>query len=177
MRKTYKVIFFTTFLSIAFSVEQPKSINATKTWVNRNGHKIIKDFVKLLSIPNVASDTVSIRKNAEYISSLFEKRNFKMKLLELEKANPIIYGELKTPGAKRTLCFYVHYDGQPVNESKWAHEPFKPILYDGPIDAGGKPIRIPKNNNDIDPEWRLYARSAGDDKAPILTILNAIDAL
>ncbi|MBT7525368.1 MAG: M20/M25/M40 family metallo-hydrolase, partial [Candidatus Marinimicrobia bacterium] len=46
-----------------------------------------------------------------------------------------------------------------------------------PIDAGGKPIRIPKNNNDIDPEWRLYARSAGDDKAPILTILNAIDAL
>jgi len=177
LRKTYKVIFFTTFLSIAFSVEQPKSINATKTWVNRNGHKIIKDFVKLLSIPNVASDTVSIRKNAEYISSLFEKRNFKMKLLELEKANPIIYGELKTPGAKRTLCFYVHYDGQPVNESKWAHEPFKPILYDGPIDAGGKPIRIPKNNNDIDPEWRLYARSAGDDKAPILTILNAIDAL
>jgi acetylornithine deacetylase/succinyl-diaminopimelate desuccinylase-like protein len=48
-----------------------------------------------------------------------------MKLLELEKANPIIYGELKTPGAKRTLCFYVHYDGQPVNESKWAHEPYK----------------------------------------------------
>ena len=29
----------------------------------------------------------------------------------------------------------------------------------------------------IDPEWRLYARSAGDDKAPIIAMLAAIDAM
>ena len=29
----------------------------------------------------------------------------------------------------------------------------------------------------IDPEWRLYARSAGDDKAPIIGMLAALDAL
>ncbi len=29
----------------------------------------------------------------------------------------------------------------------------------------------------IDPEWRLYARSAGDDKAPIIAALAALDAL
>ena len=177
LRITNKLIFFATFLGLAFSADQPKSLKATKTWVDKKGPIIIKDFVKLLSVPNVASDKVNIRKNAEYITTLFEKRNFEMQLLELDGANPIIFGELKTPGAKRTLCFYVHYDGQPVNESKWAHGPFKPILYDGPIDDGGKPIAIPKNSSSIDPEWRLYARSAGDDKAPIITILNAIDAL
>ena len=29
----------------------------------------------------------------------------------------------------------------------------------------------------IDPEWRLYARSSGDDKAPIIAMLAALDAL
>ena len=29
----------------------------------------------------------------------------------------------------------------------------------------------------FDPEWRLYARSSGDDKAPILAILTAVDAI
>jgi acetylornithine deacetylase/succinyl-diaminopimelate desuccinylase-like protein len=45
------------------------------------------------------------------------------------------------------------------------------------MDAGGKPIPLPMKQTKIDPEWRLYARSAGDDKAPIITILNAVDAL
>ena len=106
LRITNKIIFFATFLSLAFSADQPKSLKATKTWVDKKGPIIIKDFVKLLSVPNVASDKVNIRKNAEYISSLFEKRNFEMQLLELDGANPIIFGELKTPGAKRTLCAF-----------------------------------------------------------------------
>ena len=34
-----------------------------------------------------------------------------------------------------------------------------------------------RNAKTIDPEWRLYARSAGDDKAPIIAMLAALDAL
>ena len=156
---------------------QPQSVKATQGWVKKNGHTIIKDFAHLLSMPNVASDKVNIRRNAKYISNLFKKRGFDMQLLETEDANPIIYGEYKTPGAKRTLCFYVHYDGQPVDLIQWTHGPFDPILYDASMDAGGKPIPLPMKQTKIDLDWRLYARSAGDDKAPIITILNAVDAL
>ena len=156
---------------------QPQSVKATQEWVKKNGHTIIKDFAHLLSMPNVASDKVNIRRNAKYISNLFKKRGFDMQLLETEDANPIIYGEYKTPGAKRTLCFYVHYDGQPVDLIQWTHGPFDPILYDASMDAGGKPIPLPMKQTKIDLDWRLYARSAGDDKAPIITILNAVDAL
>ena len=156
---------------------QPQSVKATQKWVKKNGHTIIKDFAHLLSMPNVASDKVNIRRNAKYISNLFKKRGFDMQLLETEDANPIIYGEYKTPGAKRTLCFYVHYDGQPVDLIQWTHGPFDPVLYDASMDAGGKPIPLPMKQTKINPEWRLYARSAGDDKAPIITILNAVDAL
>ena len=70
LRITNKIILVATFLGLAFSADQPKSLKATKTWVDKKGPIIIKDFVKLLSVPNVASDKVSIRKNAEYISSL-----------------------------------------------------------------------------------------------------------
>ena len=45
------------------------------------------------------------------------------------------------------------------------------------MDAGGKVISFPKKRTKINSEWRLYGRSAGDDKAPIITILNAVEAL
>ena len=172
-----KIILTILILSAAIFAGEPKSVNATRKWVKKNGHTIIKDFAHLLSMPNVASDKANIRKNAKYISGLFQKRGFEMQLLETEDANPIVYGEYKVPGATRTLCFYVHYDGQPVDLTQWKHGPFDPVLYNASMDAGGKQIPLPGERTKIDPEWRLYARSAGDDKAPIMTILNAVDAL
>ena len=109
-------------LSAVFA-EETKSVRATRKWVKQNAHAILQDFTHLLSMPNVASNHKDIRNNAEYISNLFQKRGFDMQLLELEGANPIVYGEYKVPGAIRTLCFYVHYDGHPVDPTKWAHGP------------------------------------------------------
>lgn len=172
-----KTLFIFNIFCCLIVAKEPPSLLATKKWTKDNGYKIINDFVQLLSIPNVADDRENIRKNAEYISELFQKRGFSMTLLEYEDANPIVYGELKRPGATRTLCFYVHYDGQPVDETKWKHAPFQPVLYSTSMDENGKPIPLPKENTKIDQEWRIYGRSAGDDKAPIMTILNAIDAL
>ena len=36
---------------------------------------------------------------------------------------------------------------------------------------------MPVAGQRIDPEWRLYARSSSDDKAPIMAMLAALDAL
>ncbi|MEO7307851.1 MAG: M20/M25/M40 family metallo-hydrolase, partial [Ferruginibacter sp.] len=44
------------------------------------------------------------------------------------------------------------------------------------IDKGGTNIPFPSNNT-YDPEWRIYARSASDDKAGVAAILNAYDAI
>jgi acetylornithine deacetylase/succinyl-diaminopimelate desuccinylase-like protein len=84
---------------------------------------------------------------------------------------------LKTPGATRTIGFYAHYDGQPVDPSKWASDPFKPTLREKPLESGGQVIPFPKSGEEFDSEWRLYARSASDDKAPIIAMLAALDAL
>ena len=138
--------------------------------------EIIAELVDILSIPNVASDSVNIRRNAAKLIEIMGRRGIQAQLLE-GNGPPAIFGELKTPGATRTIGFYAHYDGQPVEPSKWASDPFKPTLRDKPIEAGGRVVPFPKAGEKFDPESRLYARSASDDKSPIIAMLAAIDAL
>src|SRR5713101_9180719 len=107
----------------------------------RSAHEaeIIGELVDLLSIPNVASDTVNIRRNAAKLIDMMGRRGIAARLLE-GSGPPAIFGEMKTRGATRTIGFYAHYDGQPVEPSHWATDPFKPTLRDKPLEAGGRVI-------------------------------------
>ncbi len=140
--------------------------------------EIVRDFAALLAIPNVASDTENIRRNAGHIRDLLTGAGVGARLLELDDRSvpPIVYGRLDAPGAQRTLGVYVHYDGQPVNPAEWTHEPWRPTLYTRSMEVDGEPRPLPAPGDDVDPEWRLYARSAGDDKAPIAALLPVLRA-
>ena len=139
----------------------------------REAHEasLIRDFAELLAHPNVASDTENIRRTAAYIRDQLRAVGVESELLEVPGAPPVVYGTLMAPGATRTLGLYVHYDGQPVNPDEWTHAPFEATLYTRAMEAGGTPIALPRDGETVDPEWRLYGRSAGDDKAPIAAIL------
>lgn len=139
--------------------------------------EIVAKFIDLLKIPNVAADPSNLRRNALAIKSEFDRRGVKAKLLEQSGVPPVVYGELLSPGATRTVLFYVHYDGSPLNAKQWATPPFDPVLRSGPLDKGGQIIPVPQPGQALDPEWRIYARSASDDKAPIIGLLTALDAL
>lgn len=169
----------TPILSLCFSLALPLSLmgdpaSVAHDWRVQNEQAIVDDFVKLLSIPNVASDAVNIRRNAEYLVGLLQPRGFAVRLLELADSPPVVFAERLTPGATTTLMIYIHYDGQPANAEDWASDPWTPILRDAPVEQGGTviPLKAPFN-----PESRLFARSAGDDKAPIAALLAAVDAL
>jgi len=90
---------------------------------------------------------------------------------------PAVYGEVMVAGAKQTIIFYAHYDGQPVNAAQWAKglDPFIPKLFTGSLETG-QPIPFPSTGK-YDPQWRIYARGASDDKAGVAAILNAYDAI
>jgi len=45
------------------------------------------------------------------------------------------------------------------------------------MEAGGQPIEFPAVGEAVDPEWRVYARSAGDDKAPLGALIPVMQAL
>jgi len=139
----------------------------------RQAHEasLVRDFADLLAHPNVASDTENIRRTAAYVRDQLRDVGVDSELLEVPGAPPVVYGTLTVPGATRTLGLYVHYDGQPVNPDEWTHPPFEPTLYTRAMESGGTPLPLPRDGQAVDPEWRLYGRSAGDDKAPIAAIL------
>ena len=163
--------------ALALAETTRDAVETARAYHEENGAAIVAGFADLLSIPNNALDAENINRNADVIADLFAARGFEMSLLKSDEAPPLIYGERLTPGAERTIAIYVHYDGQPVEASDWTHPPFQPTLYSRAINDGGEPISLPEAGDVIDPEWRLYARSAGDDKAPIPALLAAIDAL
>jgi acetylornithine deacetylase/succinyl-diaminopimelate desuccinylase-like protein len=143
--------------------------------------RIVRDYADLLAVPNASDDPQSLRANAERIRDELAARGVEAGLWTLPdvpEAAPVVYGTLASPGATRTLGVYVHYDGQPVDPPAWtATEPWEPALYTGVFGAGGERIPFPKPGQPIDGEWRLYARSAGDDKVPLPAIFAALDAL
>src|SRR6188474_2507648 len=143
-----------------------------------NETEIIDEYVKFVTIPNVTRDTSNILRNAAFIKMMMEQRGIKAEFLDgvTLKVNPVVFGEIKVPRAKFTLSFYAHYDGQPVNPSKWTGglQPFEPVFIDKPIEQGGKIVSISGN---VLPEYRLAGRGSADDKAGVMTILNAYDAL
>jgi len=133
--------------------------DAARQWRVAHEQQILQEFTDLLSIPNVASDTTNIRRNAETLVEMLQRRRVEATLLTVPGANPVVYGEIKTPGAKHTIVL-AHYDGQPVTPDEWETKaPFTPVT------------------KMVNGESRIYARSASDDKAAILAQLTALDAL
>src|SRR6185369_12224096 len=147
-----------------------------RAWRETHELAILGEFVTLLAAPNLARDGEGIRKNAAAVAALFEKRGVKTQLLEVPGAPPVVYGELRTPGATRTLVFYAHYDGQPLDPKEWATPPWEPVIRDRALDKDGRVVTLPAAGK-IDPEWRIYARSASDDKAPLAAMAAALDGL
>jgi acetylornithine deacetylase/succinyl-diaminopimelate desuccinylase-like protein len=154
---------------------------AAHQWRQSHEREILTEFTSLLAIPDIARDQANIRRNASAIQELYSKRGVNLRLLEVPDSPPAVfppalYGEIATPGATRTIVFYAHYDGQPVDPKEWSTPPFQPVLRNRRIEENGDLVALPSTGS-IDPEWRIYARAASDDKAPIIAIAAALDAL
>lgn len=68
---------------------------------------------------------------------------------------PVLFGQLGTDPAKKTLCVYGHLDVQPaLKEDGWDTEPFELVEKDG----------------------KLYGRGSTDDKGPVIGWVHAIEA-
>lgn len=153
---------------------------AIRRHVQASEGRILGELVALLRIPNPASDRVAIRRNAEALRGMMAARGLSPRFLEdADSATPpAVFGEWRVPGATRTLVFYAHYDGQPA-AGGWRTDPWMPTLLTGPAEGGGQPVDLEHaiRAGRLADDWRLYARSASDDKAGVMAILGAVDAL
>ncbi len=141
--------------------------DSVRAYIAQHHREILREFQDFLAIPNLATDAPNIDKNANALVTMLEKRGFKTQLLRVENAPPAVLGVLPADPSRRTVTFYAHYDGQPVNKADWKQDPWQPTL----VGKNGGAANID------DPDTRLYGRSSGDDKNSILELLAAVDAL
>ena len=110
-------------------------------YVREHQPAIIREFMDLVAIPNVRSDLPNIKRNAEFLRQMLERRGMKPEIWETP-STPLVYGERLVPGATRTILFYIHFDGQPVDKGGWMQaDPWTPIIRAGALEEGAGEVR------------------------------------
>ena len=109
-----------TLLALVSSATASALHDDVNTWRKAHEREIFTDFCALLAMPNVATTVPDVEKNATYIEERLRQRGFKTRLLRAEPGTPpSVFAELPVRGARRTVVFYAHYDGQPIGQKGW----------------------------------------------------------
>ena len=150
------------------------AVAAARAHRDAAGAAILGRFAELLAIRNVAADPDGLQRTAEWIRDALDERGARAALTALPDAPPVVVGRVDGRPGGRVIGIYAHYDGQPADPARWSSPPFTPTLRDGP---GGAVLPFPGPGEPVDPEWRIYARSAADDRGSILALIEALHAL
>lgn len=135
---------------------------------------IVGQLDELTRLQSVAANPAALAATAARLESLLKARGFRTQQMTAPGVPPVVFGSFNTPGAKRTVIFYAHYDGQPVTRTQWSSDPFVPVVRDG---LAGKEVDWKSAKPPFNPEWRLFGRATADDKGAIVAFLTAFDAL
>lgn len=123
--------FFFLILILSFqSCSTAQSLQDSKVddLVKKQMPAAITEHRALVSLPCDAFYPKDMIPNIDWLKAAFEKRNFKVKVLETPSI-PIVLAERIVNEKLPTVLFYIHFDGQPVDASKWDQDdPFKPVI-------------------------------------------------
>jgi acetylornithine deacetylase/succinyl-diaminopimelate desuccinylase-like protein len=159
------------------SVSAQGSADQVRAYANSHRQVIAQEYLTLLAVKNLHGDEEGLNRNAVLLEAMMKKRGLETQVWATSTGVPVVFGQKRVPGAKRTILFYIHYDGQPVAPKRWAQaDPWIPVVRTDTMEAGGQVVADPAHGNFPD-RWRIYARSAGDDKVPIEALLCTLDAL
>ncbi len=159
------------------SMAHSASINPAAT--QKAAQASLHEWMDVLTLPNDSNVAADIQKNAEWFKAALEKRGFTVKLLPNQGKPMLLATATPIPGNAKTVLIYGHMDGQAVKPSEWEQEsPWKPVLKERGADGSWKQLPTEQLYGSApNPEWRVFARSSSDDKAPIIMLIAALDGL
>jgi acetylornithine deacetylase/succinyl-diaminopimelate desuccinylase-like protein len=124
-------------------------------YVESNRIRFLEELCRLLRQPSISTQDIGVRECAELVRRFMAEAGIDARLLDAG-GYPVVFGEVRSPGAGRTVLVYGHYDVQPPEPLEaWETPPFEPALRNG----------------------RIYARGAGDNKGQMFAHLKAIEAV
>ncbi len=114
-----------------------------------------KDVIRLASQPSVSARKEGIEECAALVEKMLEETGANTRVLKVEGAAPLVYGEIKSKRSSKTVMFYNHYDVQPEEPLElWKSPPFKPEIRDNVI----------------------YGRGVSDDKGELVSRLKVVES-
>ena len=127
---------------------------AVREYVHENQDRFLKDIARLVAQPSVSAKGEGIEECALLVKKMIEEIGGTTKMLKMEGAPTVVYGEVPSKSNK-TILFYNHYDVQPVEPlDLWKSPPFAPEVRDG----------------------RMYGRGVSDDKGQLVSRLKLIES-
>ena len=169
-----KQLLFTSLFLVLFSAQAQSNYDFE---IDRNLKKILLKHKEFVSIPNLPENKVHMFKNITWVSRELNKLNFKVNVLASETL-PVLFAEKNIDKDLKTVLFYFHLDGQPVNPKMWNQEdPFIPVLKERNEEGVFEEIDWSNLDKKIVDDWRIFGRAAADDKAPIIMLLSALEIL
>ena len=168
---------FLLFLSPSFTIGQSITPENLDQWTKAILPQAVAEHRTFVSIPNIPLTPEDMDKNLRWLKEAFTKRGFQFRALETESI-PLGFARKFVDPNLPTVLFYLHFDGQPVAPPRWDQDdPFVPVLKAKNAEGELAPISWAKAKENIDLDWRVFARSAADDKGPIIMFLNALDLM
>ena len=156
---------------------QPMPAEEIRERVDENYRESLELYREFLSLPNDAMYPGDILKLIEWMEPQFRARGFEVQRIPTE-GSPLLFAERRTDGADSTVLVYLQSDGQPVDRSAWHQDdPYQPVLKEQGDDGDWGEIPWSTLDDEIDPDWRVFARSASDSKGPMTQFLAAMNIL
>jgi len=175
MFKKQVLVLFLLSISNLFSQQlEQKNLDKLSLEYAKASFDELKDF---FSLSNDANYPEQIEPNVSWCESAFAKRGFKTQRLETETV-PLLLATRNYPNAKRTVLIYLQVDGQPVDTSKWHQpDPYIPALKAKSKTGAWEHLTWNNLEGEINPDWRIFSRSASDARGPDMMFLKAMDII
>jgi acetylornithine deacetylase/succinyl-diaminopimelate desuccinylase-like protein len=156
---------------------EPLSADAIRAAVDANRITAVTLFREFLSLPNDAYHREDIENLVRWMEEAFKVRGFHVERVRTA-GNPVLFGSRPADPALPTVLIYLQADGQPVDRAAWSQaDPFLPVLKSRDAAGNWEEIPWPQLELGMDPDWRIFARSASDSKGPMTQFLTAIELL
>jgi len=124
-------------------------------YVEGNRERFLQELFALLRQPSISAQNQGVAECAELLKSHLDAVGVPAMVMPTA-GHPVVFGELKSPGATRTVLIYGHYDVQPPDPlEQWKSPPFEPTVRDG----------------------RIWGRGAGDNKGQLFAHVKAVEAV
>ncbi len=159
----------------ALAAPRPDPVEA---YSRSHQRETVAHLEQLTRLRSIAAEPAQLAATAELLESWLRQRGFATTQLRASNdAAPLVFGSYRVRGAKRTVLFYAHYDGQPVTSAQWHSDPFVPVMRDGAAGVDAQAIDWRAQSGPLGADWRMFGRAVADDKASIIAFLAAFDAL